>query len=156
MEQVRQRDDHPATAAPDPAPRSRTLTRRARLRAAVRRLHPDLDEVGNEPDPRFTFANERTFLAWARTGLALIGGGLVAAQVLHFGLGGAHLLVAVPAILLGGLIGIAGYLRWEANERAMRLGKPLGYSPITRMLAVGIILLALISSVLAVIAAIVR
>jgi len=38
----------------------------------------------------------------------------------------------------------------------MRLGKPLGYSPITRMLAIGIIVLALISSVLAVITALVR
>ncbi len=131
-------------------------SRRGRLREAVRLLHPGLEEVGEEPDPRFTFANERTFLAWARTGLALIGGGLVAAQVLHLGLGGAHLLVAVPAIALGGLIGIASYWRWEANERAMRLGKPLGYSPITRILAIGIGVLAVISSILAVVAALAR
>ncbi len=142
--------------APDRQRSTAPKGRRARLTAAVRRLHPGLEKVGSEPDPRFTFANERTFLAWARTGLALIGGGLVAAQVLHFGLGGAHLIVAIPAIALGGLIGIASYLRWEANERAMRLGKPLGYSPITRMLAIGIIVLAVISSVLAVIAALVR
>ena len=122
----------------------------------MRRLHPDFEEVGSEPDPRFTFANERTFLAWSRTGLALIGGGLVAAQVLHFGLGGVHLLVAIPAIALGGLIGIASYRRWEVNERAMRLGKPLGYSPLTRMLVVGISMLAVISAVLVVIAALVR
>ena len=129
---------------------------RARLTAAMRRLHPGLDEVGSEPDPRFTLANERTFLAWARTGMALIGGGLVAAQVLHFGLGGAHLLVAIPAIALGGLIGIASYLRWETNERAMRLGKPLGYSPLTRILAVGIGVLAVLSAVLVLIAALFR
>lgn len=122
----------------------------------MRRLHPGLDEVGSEPDPRFTFANERTFLAWARTGLALIGGGLVAAQVLHFGLGGAHLLVAIPAILLGGLIGMASYRRWEANERAMRLGRPLGYSPLTRMLALGVALLAVVSAALVVVAALLK
>jgi putative membrane protein len=115
-----------------------------------------LDEVGNEPDPRFSFANERTFLAWARTGLALIGGGLVAAQVLHLGLGGAHLLVAIPAIALGGLIGVASYRRWEVNERAMRLGKPLGYSPLTRLLALGIAVLAVLSAIIAIIAAAVR
>ena len=142
--------------APDRPPRTAPQSRRARLRAAVRRLHPGLEEVGSEPDPRFTFANERTFLAWARTGLALIGGGLVAAQVLHFGLGGAHLLLAIPAIALGGLIGIASYWRWEFNERAMRLGKPLGYSPITRILAVGIGVLAVISAVLVVIDVLVR
>jgi putative membrane protein len=126
-----------------------------RLRTALRKLHPDLD-VGEEPDPRFTLANERTFLAWARTGLALIGGGLVAAQVLHFGLGGAHLLVAIPAILLGGLIAIASYRRWVLNELALRLGRPLGYSPLVRLLAVGIVVLALTSAVLVAVAAIVR
>ena len=31
---------------------------------------------GTEPDPRFTLANERTFLAWIRTALALIAGGV--------------------------------------------------------------------------------
>lgn len=122
----------------------------------IRRLHPDLDDVGKEPDPRFTFANERTFLAWARTGLALIGGGLVAAQVLRFGLGGAHLLVALPAVVLGGLLGIASYRRWEANERALRLGQPLGYSPLIGLLTVGIAVLTVISAVLVVIAAVTR
>jgi putative membrane protein len=33
-------------------------------------------EVGDEPDPRFTLANERTFLAWIRTALALIAAGV--------------------------------------------------------------------------------
>ncbi|MBM4509720.1 DUF202 domain-containing protein, partial [Rhodococcus hoagii] len=27
---------------------------------------------GEDPDPRFTLANERTYLAWVRTGLGLI------------------------------------------------------------------------------------
>ena len=31
---------------------------------------------GTEPDARFTFANERTFLAWIRTALALLAGGV--------------------------------------------------------------------------------
>lgn len=33
-------------------------------------------DVGSEPDPRFTLANERTFLAWIRTVLAVITGGV--------------------------------------------------------------------------------
>ena len=76
--------------------------------------------------------------------------------MLHFGLGGAHLLVAIPAILLGGLIAIVSYRRWEVNERSMRLGRPLGYSPLVRLLAAGIVVLAVISAVLVAIAAIVR
>jgi putative membrane protein len=127
-----------------------------RVRAAMRNLQPKLDDVGKEPDPRFSFANERTFLAWARTGLGLIGAGLIAAQVLHLGLGGAHLVLAVPAIALGGLIGITSYVRWHQTERAMRLGQPLGYSPLTRILALGIAVLAALSATLAVVAAIVK
>ncbi len=149
-------DGPPAAQARKPASGSVGPARRSRIRIALRRFHSELDDVGSEPDPRFTFANERTFLAWARTGLALIGGGLVAAQVLHFGLGGAHLLVAIPAILIGGLIGIASYRRWVANERAMRLGRPLGYSPLTRILALGIGLLAVISAVLVAVAALIK
>jgi putative membrane protein len=126
-----------------------------KLRDAIDRFRPDLD-VGKEPDPRFTFANERTFLAWARTGLALIAGGLVAAQVLHFGAEGVHLLVAIPAIVLGGVIGITSYLRWQANQRAIRLGDPLGYSELVLILAIGIAILAVISGVLVVIEAIVH
>jgi putative membrane protein len=128
-----------------------TTSTKERLRATIKRLGPSLDEVGSEPDPRFTFANERTFLAWARTGLALIAGGLAAAQVLHVGFGGGRLLVAIPAIAFGGLIGIISYLRWQSNERAMRLGEPLGYSPLTRILALGIVGLAGVSVVLVVI-----
>jgi len=127
-----------------------------RIRAAVERLHPNLADIGTEPDPRFTFANERTFLAWARTGLALIGGGLLAAQVLHFGLGGGHLVLALPTIGLGGLLGIIGFRRWQANELAMRLGQPLGQAPLVPLLVVGITAIAVISAVLVMIAAFTR
>jgi putative membrane protein len=132
-----------------------TANTKDRLKAALNDLGPKLHDVGEEPDPRFTFANERTFLAWIRTALALIAGGLAAAQALHFGLGRAHLIVAVPAILLGGLIIAVSYFRWQSNERAMRLGEPLGISPLTRIVAFGLILLALVSAVLVVVAAIV-
>jgi putative membrane protein len=149
------RGDH-QTRERDRTARVGTIRRQARLRTAVRRLGPKFDEPGDEPDPRFTFANERTFLAWARTGIALIGGGLAAAEVLRFGLGGAHLLVAIPAILLGGLLSFVGYVRWEHNERAMRLGRPLGYTPLVRLLATGIALIAAISAILVAVAALVR
>ncbi len=114
------------------------------------------EPVGTEPDPRLTFANERTFLAWARTGLALIGGGLAVAQAVHFGLGGAHLFIAIPAIVLGAVIGIASHRRWQANQRAMRLGQPIGYSPLPTILAIGITVLGLVIAVLSLLAAPVR
>ena len=36
------------------------------------RRRPPLRSVGTDPDYRFTLANERTFLAWLRTALALL------------------------------------------------------------------------------------
>ena len=84
-----------------------------------------LRDVGEDPDPRFTFANERTFLAWNRTALALIGGGLAAGQLLDFDSEAVRLLVALPPVVLGGVLAVTSYRRWEANERAMRLGEPL-------------------------------
>jgi inner membrane protein YidH len=124
-----------------------------RSTGSMRRWPHELRAVGKEPDPRFTFANERTFLAWVRTSLALIAGGLAAAQVLRFHLGGAHLLVAVPAITLGGIVVVMSYRRWELNERSLRLGKPLNYSLLTGVLAVGIAILATTSAILVVTAA---
>jgi putative membrane protein len=84
-----------------------------------------LCEVGEAPDPRFTFANERTFLAWNRTALALIGGGLAAGQLLDFKTEAVRLVVSLAPILLGGAVAVSSYRRWEANERAMRLREPL-------------------------------
>jgi putative membrane protein len=106
------------------------------------------EQIGTEPDPRLTFANERTFLAWARTGLALIGGGLAVAQAVHFGLSGAHLFIAIPAIVLGAVLGIASYRRWQANQRAMRLGESIGYSRLPAILAAGIAALGAIVALL--------
>jgi len=119
-------------------------------------LASDLDDVGDSPDPRFTFANERTFLAWARTGLALIGAGVLVAQELRFGIGGGHLVLALPAIGLGGLLGVSGYSRWRSNERAMRLGEPIGQAPLVPLLMIGILIIAVLSAALVMIAALVK
>lgn len=108
-------------------------------------------DVGEDPDPRFTWANERTMLAWNRTSLALIAAGAAAAAFLRSGLSGGRLLVAVPLIVLGGLLAIASYRRWAANERAIRLDEPLPDSPLPKALTVTIAVVALITAVLAVV-----
>lgn len=112
-----------------------------------------LREDGTEPDPRFTFANERTYLAWNRTGLALVGGGLAAGQLLDFDSRGARLLASLPAVLLGALIIALSYRRWELNERAMRRNEPLPrYGP-PRVFAFAFTALAFMIAVLVVIEA---
>jgi putative membrane protein len=89
----------------------------------------DLHEVGTTPDYRFSLANERTFLAWIRTGLALVGGGLAVAGFLP-PLRMTHLreAIALVLILLGASIGVRAVDHWARSERAMRLGRPLPQS----------------------------
>ena len=110
-----------------------------------------LERTGSAPDPRFTFANERTFLAWNRTALALIAAGLAAAQFLKLNLHGLRLVIAVPLIVLGAVLAYASYSHWEDNERAMRLRRPLQYSWMPRVLAGGITVIAICGGILAVI-----
>jgi putative membrane protein len=108
---------------------------------------------GEPPDPRFTLANERTYLAWNRTALALVGGGLAASQLLHFDSEAIRLCVALPPIALGGALAGLSYRRWEANARAMRLGKPLPAGP-PRLLAYGLAVIAVAIAVLVIVDAV--
>jgi putative membrane protein len=110
-----------------------------------------LEQTGTDPDPRFTFANERTFLAWNRTALALVAAGLAAAQFLKFSLHGLRLIIAVPLIILGAALALASYLHWEDSERAMRLRQPLRYSWMPRVLTGGIAVIAVCGGILAVV-----
>jgi putative membrane protein len=116
----------------------------------MRERRPPLDQVGKEPDVRFTYANERTFLAWNRTALALIATGVAATQLLpvldiDFG----RRLLGLPLIAMGAFLAIASYRRWDANERAMRVGEPLPPSPLPRLLALGIGVVAVLAIVVA-------
>jgi putative membrane protein len=107
--------------------------------------------MGQEPDARFTFANERTFLAWNRTALALIAGGLAVAQLLEFGIEELRLLIALPLLLLGAMAAVTSYRRWEANERALRLGEPITHSSLPRVLAIGVSAVAVAGAVVIVV-----
>ncbi len=107
--------------------------------------------VGRTPDYRFSLANERTFLAWIRTGLALIAGGLGVAQFLP-PLPVPHLreIMAIVLLVLGGLVALRAVDHWARTERAMRLGQELPGSRFPAVLAVAVALgaVALIVAVL--------
>lgn len=105
-------------------------------------------DEGAEPDYRFSFANERTFLAWIRTALALIASG-VAVDVI--GLSGepgdARPLAALLVALGMGAALLAG-VRWAQAERAMRLGQPLPGFLLVAVLPIGIAVAGVVLSAL--------
>jgi len=96
----------------------------------------DSGRIGKTPDYRFSLANERTFLAWIRTGLALVGGGLaVAAFLPRLHWTGVRETIAIVLMVLGAAVALRAVDHWSRSERAMRLGEPLPQSPFPTILA---------------------
>lgn len=81
------------------------------------------------PDYRFSLANERTLLAWLRTALALIAGGVAMTQFApDLGLPAGGPAVSVGLLLAGLLTALAGHRRYVRNERAIAADEPLPVS----------------------------
>ena len=92
-----------------------------------------------EPDYRFTLANERTFLAWIRTSLALIAGGVAVVQFLPaFGIAGVRHALSVVLTAGGGVLAVLAVTRWQRVQAAMRDGRDLPPTRIPAVLGVGI------------------
>jgi len=90
---------------------------------------PAAADVQPEPDadsdPRFTFANERTYLAWNRTALALIAGGLAVAQLVKVKLEVAPFVAAIALILFGAVMSVNSYDQWQRVDLAAKAGRAL-------------------------------
>ncbi len=92
---------------------------------------------GSEPDPRFSLANERTFLAWIRTSLALLAAG-VALEGLALPLQPQlRLAAAIVLIVLGLAAPLQAWRGWARDERAMRQGRPLPSPTLAAPLTIG-------------------
>jgi len=103
-------------------------------------------KTGIDPDYRFSLANERTYLAWIRTAIAILAGALAIDQ-LPLNIATANLRSILSILLCCFSAGIAGwaYFRWAQNEGAMRNEQPLDYPWIMKIVS---ILLGLLSVVL--------
>jgi putative membrane protein len=112
-------------------------SRRDRFDAWVRR-------VGEDPDPRFTLANERTFLAWITTSLGLLGMGLAVGSLVPQE-SWKLTVIAALWILLSAVLALRALWRWFRLERAMREGRGLPLSRSIPLVALGVGLLSVAS-----------
>lgn len=109
-----------------------------------RRFPQTVYRHGEEPDPRFTLANERTFLAWIRTSLALIVAG-IALEAFELPVQpGLRLLAASIFILLGLVAPVHAWFGWMRVERRMRQNQPLPGPTFSGGVSVGVAIAGLV------------
>lgn len=102
-----------------------------------------------EPDPRFTLANERTFLAWLRTSLALLAAGVAVPQLAaDLRPAWARTTLSLVCLVLAVAASVGGVLRWRGVDAAMRAGLPLPVARLPWPLTAGLVLLAVVATVL--------
>ncbi|WP_030720318.1 YidH family protein [Streptomyces sp. NRRL F-2580] len=109
-----------------------------------------LRDEGETPDYRFSLANERTFLAWIRTALALVGGGFAVDQFLPDLRWGVRVGMSVALLAVGAACALRAVNHWVRCERAMRRGEdlPLSRFPVVLSLGVGLVAVAMVMVVL--------
>lgn len=107
-----------------------------------------LYDVGSEPDPRFTLANERTFLAWIRTSLALMAGGVGVEAVGTAEVTPLRTILSVLLLAAGVLCSATAVGRWVASERALRQRSPLPPPRLAPLLSYGLGVIGVLACVL--------
>jgi putative membrane protein len=99
---------------------------------------------GVEPDARFSLANERTFLAWIRTALALLAGG-VGLEALHIPQQAGFRVAAAGVLLLLGLLAVVqSWVGWARTERSLRLSRAIPGPTVGGIIAVGVLVAAVL------------
>ncbi|MBY6060994.1 YidH family protein [Microbacterium esteraromaticum] len=99
---------------------------------------------GTEPDARFSLANERTFLAWIRTALAFLAGG-VALEMLGLDLhAGLRLTASIVLVATGVVTPLLAWFGWARAERSLRLAEPLPSSPMGALLGLAVVVAGLL------------
>lgn len=104
-------------------------------------------ESGDEPDPRFSLANERTFLAWIRTSLAFFAAS-VALSAFTLPMPTWLLLTGSIVLIVTGLLAAGqAWLGWARSEQALRKGDALPAPAVAPLLTVGIVVVAVLLTI---------
>jgi putative membrane protein len=103
--------------------------------------------VSDPVDHRFLLANERTFLAYVRTALSLQVAGLAVLQFLTNGHDGLRLALGVVLVAVGSYVGLIGWLRYRANDRAIRAGVDMAPTRSPTVIAVAVVAVPLVAAV---------
>ncbi len=115
------------------------------LQTAVSKLWiVGVDGEDQDLDYRFTLANERTFLAWIRTALALIAGGVAVVQLVPaLSIPGVRHGLGTALTVAGGLLAVLAVRRWRAVQAAMHAGVELPRSWMPALLGGAIVALTI-------------
>ncbi len=107
------------------------------------------DEVGSDPDYRFSLANERTFLAWIRTALGLLAGGVALLAILDdVGHPTVRIVTGVAVLMLATVLPPLAYRRWAATELALRTETSLPEPGLLRLMTGGLVIVGLLVAAL--------
>ncbi|WP_077490168.1 DUF202 domain-containing protein [Sinomonas mesophila] len=113
---------------------------------------PAWRRTGTTPDYRFSLANERTFLAWLRTALALLAGAVALDQLTpNIAPALVRGILAVALAGVGAALAALAYRRWSLAEQAMRHGRELPFSRVMLGMTLVVALAALAFAVLVVV-----
>ncbi len=102
-----------------------------------KRSEERLRATGDDPDYRFSLANERTFLAYLRTSIAFFAAGLAVVELVDlFERELYDRLLGVSLLLVGLVISASSYGQWRRREEAIRRSTALPYSAVPLFAAV--------------------
>jgi putative membrane protein len=105
------------------------------------------EPVSRQTDYRYLLANERTFLAYLRTALALQVAGLGVLQFLTHGHDAVRYVLGIALVTAGSFVGLSSQLQLRRNERAMRAGQDIRPSRSGIVVVVVVVVVPLVAAV---------